>query len=85
MSLSDAVYDQHVFDGGPPLRLQRSLGLVKPEQPRVLRRALFTAILAWAPLALATAAQTLFRGDGSLNWFFSDFSIHARTSLLCLH
>jgi len=76
--VSDAVYDQHVFDGGPPLRLQRSLGLVKPEQPRILRRALFTATLAWAPLALATAAQTLWRGDGSVNWFFSDFSIHAR-------
>ena len=76
--MSDAVYDQHVFDGGPPLRLQRSLGLVKPEQPRILRRALFTATLAWAPLALATAAQTLWRGDGSVNWFFSDFSIHAR-------
>ena len=58
MSLSDAVYDQHVFDGGPPLRLQRSLGLVKPEQPRILRRALFSATIAWVPLALATAAQT---------------------------
>ena len=79
MSTSDAVYvDQHVFDGGPTLRLQRSLGLVKPEQPRILRRALFSAIIAWAPLALATTAQTLFRGDGSAHWFFSDFSIHAR-------
>ena len=78
MSLSDAVYDQHVFDGGPPLRLQRSLGLVKPEQPRLLRRALFAAIIAWAPLALATAVQTLLSGDASFNWFFSDFSIHTR-------
>jgi hypothetical protein len=78
MSLSDAVYDRQVFDGGPPLRLQRSLGLVKPEQPCILRRALFSATIAWVPLALATAAQTLFRGDGSVNWFFSDFSIHAR-------
>ena len=42
MSTSDAVYiDQRVFDGGPPLRFQRSLGLVKPEQPHILRRALF--------------------------------------------
>lgn len=70
--------DQHVFDGGPPLRLQRSLGLVKPEHPHILRRALLAAIIAWVPLALATSAQTLFRGDGSVNWFFSDFSIHAR-------
>jgi hypothetical protein len=66
MSLSDAVYDQHVFDGGPPLRLQRSLGLVKPEQPRRLKRALFAATISWAPLAIATAAQTLLRHDGSV-------------------
>ena len=78
MSTSDAVYDQHVFDGGPPLRLQRSLGLVKPEQPRVLRRALFAAGLAWIPLALLTTAQTIRFADGSVNWFFSDFSVHAR-------
>ena len=39
MSTADAVYvDQNVFDGGPPMRLQRSLGLVKPEQPHVVRQ-----------------------------------------------
>lgn len=58
--MSDAIYtDPHVFDGGPPLRLQRSLGLVKPEQPRPIRRALLTAGVAWIPLALVTVLQTL--------------------------
>ena len=72
------VYDKCVFDGGPPLRLQRSLGLVKPEQPRVLRRALFAAGIAWMPLVLLTTAQTLFFADSSARWFFSDFSVHTR-------
>lgn len=77
--MSDAIYsDRHVFDGGPPLRFQRSLGLVKPDQPRVVRRALFAAAIAWVPLALVTALQTLRFGDGSASSFFSDFSVHAR-------
>src|SRR5215470_2063207 len=80
MSTSDAVYvHQHVFDTGPPLRIQRSLGLVKPDQPRVVRRALLAAGLGWLPLALLTSAQSIFYGDGSANWFFSDFSVHARS------
>lgn len=77
--MSDAVYtEQHVFDGGPPLRLQRSLGLVKPDQPRVVRRALIGAFLAWMPLALLATVQSLLFADGSAGWFFSDFSVHAR-------
>ena len=77
--MSDAIYtDQHIFDGGPPMRLQRSLGLVKPEQPRVVRRALLAAGIAWLPLALVTLVQTLRSADGSANAFFGDFSVHAR-------
>ena len=77
--MSDAIYtDAHVFDGGPPLRLQRSLGLVKPEQPRVVRRALLAAGIAWIPLALLTLLQTLRTADSSANSFFADFSVHAR-------
>lgn len=77
--MSDAVYiGQRVFDGGPPLRLQRSLGLVKPEQPRIVRRALFAAAVAWIPLAVLSTIQTIVSADGSSHWFFSDFSVHAR-------
>ena len=77
--MSDAIYtERYVFDGGPPLRLQRSLGLVKPEQPRVVRRALLAAAIAWVPLALVTVLQTQRFADGSANSFFSDFSVHAR-------
>jgi len=77
--MRDAVYtDQHVFDGGPPLRLQKSLGLVKPDQPRAVKRALFAACIAWIPLALLTAGQSLLSHDSSASWFFADFSVHSR-------
>lgn len=79
MSTADVTYDdQHVFEGGPPMRLQRSLGLVKPERPHVMRRALLAAGLAWLPLALLATVQGLRLRDGSASWFFSDFSVHAR-------
>src|SRR5262245_223205 len=77
--MSDAVYtEQHVFDGGPPLRLQRSLGLVKPDQPRTAMRAVIGAFLAWMPLAVLAIVQSLLTGNGSARWFLSDFSVHAR-------
>ena len=77
--MSDATYtERHVFDGGPPLRLQRSLGLVKPDHPRVVRRALLAAGIAWIPLVLLTLLQSLRFGDSSANAFFSDVSVHAR-------
>ena len=77
--MSDTIYSEpHVFDSGPPLRLQKSLGLVKPDQPRAVRRALVAATIAWAPLALLAALQTLRFPDGPADSFFSDFSVHAR-------
>jgi hypothetical protein len=75
---SEAYTDQHVFDGGPPLRLQKSLGLVKPDDLRVRRRALFVALLAWAPPAGLAIAQSLIFMDGSAGSFLRDFSVHAR-------
>ncbi len=78
MSTSDVYVDEHVFDGGPPRRLQMSLGLVKPDEPRVVRRALFAAALAWMPLAILTTAQSLLFADGSAGWFMRDIAVHAR-------
>lgn len=78
MSASDVYVDEHVFDGGPPRRLQVSLGLVKPDEPRVVRRALFAAGVAWIPLAILTTVQSIFFGDGSAGWFVRDIAVHAR-------
>ena len=78
MSASDLYIDGHVFEGGPPSRIQRSLGLVKPDQPRVIRRALLAAGIAWLPLAILTIAHSVLFRDGSAGWFFGDFAVHAR-------
>ena len=78
MSTSDVYVDEHVFDGGPPRRLQMSLGLVKPDEPRVVRRALFAAAIAWTPLAILAIVQTILFADGSAGWFARDIAVHAR-------
>lgn len=78
MSTSEVYVDGHVFDGGPPLKLQRSLGLVKPDEPRVIKRAVAAAAIAWVPLAIAVIAQTIVAADGSAASFFTDFGVYAR-------
>jgi hypothetical protein len=70
--------DDELFDGGPPLRLERSLGLVKPGRPQVARRALLAVLIAWLPLAVLSAAQFLISSDESTKSFLSDFAVHAR-------
>ncbi len=78
MSTSDLYIEEHVFDGGPPLRLQKSLGLVKPDEPRVVRRALLGAAIAWVPLAILSIVESIVVADSAAGWFFRDFAVHAR-------
>jgi len=77
MDATTNVNDE-LFDGGPPLRLERSLGLVKPGQPLVAKRALLAVLIAWLPLAVLSAAQFLISSDKSAKSFLSDFAVHAR-------
>jgi hypothetical protein len=70
--------DSELFAGGPPSRLQRSLHLIKPDEPRIIRRAILVGLLGWAPLVVLAAVQ-----DGAL-WgervesLFLDFAVPAR-------
>src|SRR5215471_16370046 len=52
-----AQTDSELFDGGPPVRLQRSLGLIKPDNPRIIYRAVLAGVIAWLPLVVLTVAQ----------------------------
>lgn len=70
--------NDELFDGGPPLRLERLLGLVKPGQPMLSRRAMLAVLIGWLPLAVLAAAQLLISSDESAKSFFSDFAVHAR-------
>ena len=42
--------DSELFYGGPPIRLQRSLGLIKPDKPRIIHRTVLVALVGWVPL-----------------------------------
>ena len=73
-----ANVNDELFDGGPLLRWERSLGLVKPGRPLVVKRALLAVLIGWLPLAVLAAAQLLISADKSANSFFSDIAVHAR-------
>ena len=46
--------ERELFDGGPPRRLQRSLGLVKPNEPRMVWQVVLAVLVGWVPLAGGT-------------------------------
>jgi hypothetical protein len=66
------------FDGGPPLRFERRLGLVTPGNLRIRRRILLEVLVAWAPLAILTAIQQALSHDRSFWNFLLDFGVGAR-------
>jgi hypothetical protein len=70
--------DHELFDGGPPRRLQRSLGLLKPNAPRIVWRAVFTVLVGWVPLAVLAAAQDLALGGDRTRALLLDFGVYAR-------
>jgi hypothetical protein len=71
-------HGRELFDGGPPRRLQRSLGLIKPDDPRIARRAELAVLVGWAPLAmLAIVEEVIMRNDVAKSFFY-DFAVHAR-------
>lgn len=75
--MTAGVYED-VFDGGPLLRWERSLGLVKRGQPLIARRTLIAVLVGWLPLAVLTVVQFLILGDESARSFFSDFAVNVR-------
>jgi hypothetical protein len=66
------------FEKGPPHGLQTWLGLIRANNPRVLRRAVLAAAIAWLPLALLTLAQGDFWRLDRANAFALDFAAYAR-------
>ncbi len=70
--------DDELFDGGPPLRWQKSLGLVRPGDARSVRRAQLVMLIGWVPPALVAAVQGFILRDEAAKTFFYDFAIYAR-------
>src|SRR5262245_41652367 len=65
--------------GGPPHRLQRSLGLIKPGDPMIARRAELVVLVGWVPLVVLAIAQSIILRNQMAKSFFSDFAVYARS------
>jgi hypothetical protein len=72
-------HGKELLDGGPPSRLERSLGLIKPDDPRIARRAELAVLIGWAPLVALTLVESLVLRNHVAESFFSDFAVHARS------
>jgi hypothetical protein len=68
-----------LLDGGPPHWLQRSLGLIKPGDPMIARRAKLVVLVGWAPLVALALAQSFILRNQTAKSFFSDFAVYARS------
>ncbi|HEY7029222.1 MAG TPA: hypothetical protein VH438_16525 [Gemmatimonadales bacterium] len=72
-----AVTDETLFEGGPRVRLLERLGVLRPDRLRILRPAVFAALLGWVPLVvLAWRKGMLYGVPGSL---LGDFALTARS------
>ena len=67
--------DTEIFDGGPPLRLEKSLGLIKPNQRRSVQRAILAVLIVWAPLFVLSAIESLVLEKNKLGTLIVDLTV----------
>src|SRR5262249_9489237 len=65
--------------GGPPHRLQRSLGLIKQGDPMIARRAKLVVLVGWVPLVALAVAQSFILRNQMAKALLSDFAVYARS------
>jgi len=70
--------DSELFDGGPPARLQRSLGLIKPDNPRIIFRAVLAGVIGWVPLVILAVAQDTAWWGERVRSLLADIAVPAR-------
>jgi hypothetical protein len=68
-----------LLEGGPPHWVQRSLGLIKPGYPMIVRRAELVVLVGWVPLVVLAVAQSFILRNQMAKSFFSDFAVYARS------
>ena len=74
-----ALQSGELLHGGPPHWLQRSLGLIKPGDPMITRRAELVVLVGWVPLVALAVAQSFILRNQMAKSFFSDFAVYARS------
>ena len=67
--------DTELFDGGPPLRLEKSLGLIKPNERRSVQRAVIAVLIVWAPLFVLSAIESLVLEQNKLGSLIVDLTV----------
>src|SRR5262245_40109063 len=67
-----------IFDGGPPFRLEKSLGLIKPDERRSFRRAVLAAVLVWLPLLILSVIESLAYKENRVASLLGDLSVGFR-------
>jgi hypothetical protein len=70
--------DNEIFDGGPPFRLEKSLGLIKPNERRSVQRAMLAVLIVWAPLFVLSAIESLVLGENRLGSLIGDLTVLSR-------
>ena len=70
--------DSHLFESGPPLGLQRQLGLVELGTPWVARRSALVILIGWVPLLLLTMMRDCALVGENIHAFAEDIAVHAR-------
>jgi hypothetical protein len=70
--------DNEIFDGGPPLRLEKSLGLIKPNERRSFQRAMLAVLIVWAPLFVLSAIESLMLKENKLGSLIGDLTVLSR-------
>ena len=71
--------DSEIFAGGPPIRLERSLGLIKPDNPRIIQRTILAGVIGWAPLVILTVAQDSAWWGEKVRSLLLDLAVPARS------
>jgi hypothetical protein len=77
--MSTALHlDERLFDGGPPLGLERKLGSMQSCSDQRFQRALIAALFSWAPLAVLTVMREFGSALPVGRSFLEDVAVHVR-------
>jgi hypothetical protein len=75
---SRATAADGLFEEAPPIRLQRRLGLIKPDNLNVNRRALLLAMICWLPIIVLTTGHSAVTHTDTVTSVFWQVGLHVR-------
>jgi hypothetical protein len=78
VAMNKATAADALFEHAPPNRVQRRLGLIKPDNLNVNRRALLFALICWLPLVLLAIVDSAVTHTDTVTSLFWQIGLHAR-------